>query len=267
MAKTQQPPPRKTVKARGALPAPRVAPSRDTTPWHAKTPTRVVMALVALALIGFIVKAVMDARDRADDRRADVRSVEQFERKVADLNTKVESVYQGLAEIPGAYLAGEVSQEEYVAQAEGWVTSFRELNDGIRNSAVSPDLEVLMDAKALYVQATTLYLDAAKVFLQAAAIPDAAEKEKATVLARNLFLHGASVYNMGDREMARLKNDFEINDPPLDIPAADLPLEEVQLPEPPPAPPASTDVEPGADVDPAAEAPAPAGPEAPAPTP
>lgn len=264
MAKTKQPPARKPVKARGALPSPRVAPHRDTTPWHGKTAVRIVMALVALALIAFIVKSIMDARERAADRRQEARAVEQFERRVLDLNQKTSAIYEQLGQVPGAFLAGALPVEEYRKAAEGWVTSFRELNQGIRNLETPEQPEGLADAKAHYVQGTVIYLDAAKVFVSAAAIADPAEREKATVLARNLFLHGTSVYAEGDRSITEMKNDFELNDPPSPVPPANLPEEEVQLPPPPAAPAAPVGpAAPGTSVDPAA----PAAPVAPPPAP
>jgi hypothetical protein len=257
MAKTKQPPARKPVKARGALPSPRVAPQRDNTPCHGKTGIRIVMALVALALIAFIVNLVMDARDRAADRRQEARSVEQFERRVLDLNQKNSAVYEQLSQVPGAFLAGALPVEEYRTATEAWVTSFRELNQGIRNLEVPADLEGLVEAKAHYVQGTILYVDAAKVFVAAAAITDPAEREKTTVLGRNLFLHGTSVYAEGDRTITVMKNEYELNDPPAPVPAPALPEEEVQLPPAPAAPVAPVDpMAPGTSVEPAPAPPA-----------
>ena len=259
MAKTKQPPARKPIKARGALPAPRVAPERDNTPWHGKIGARIAMAVAALAIIAFIVNTVLDARERAEARRQDGRAVEQFERRVLDLNTKIGSVYEGLSQAPGAFLAGALPEEEYRTQAEGWITSFRELNQSIRNLEAPTDIEALQEAKAHYVQGTIIYLDAAKVFLSAASIDDPPAREQTLVLARNLFLHGTSVYGMGDRVLTELKNELQLNDPPEPPPAPTLPEEEVQLPAPPAAP-----TDPAAGMTP--EAPAPAAP-APAPAP
>lgn len=265
MAKIKQPPARKPVKARGALPSPRVAPQRDNTPWHGKTGVRIVMALVALALVAFIVNLIMDARERAADRRQEARAVEQFERTVVNLNTKSSAVYEQLSQVPGAFLAGALPVEEYRKATEGWVTSFRELNQGIRNLGTPEDFDRLTDAKAHYVQGTTIYIDAAKVFAAAAAITDPAEREKAAVLGRNLFLHATSVYAEGDRVVAEMKNEYEINDPPSPVPAPALPEEEVQLPPPPAAPQAPVGpAGPGTSVDPAAPAAQMAPPAAPA---
>ncbi|MEX0791109.1 MAG: hypothetical protein WD178_10075 [Actinomycetota bacterium] len=244
MAKTKQPPARKPIKARGALPSPRVAPQRDNTPWHGKIGPRIAMAVAALAVLAFIVNAIMDARDRAEARQADGRAVEQFERRVLDLNSKIGDVYEGLGQAPGALLAGVLPVEEYRTQADGWVTSFRELNQSIRNLEIPPDPEGLHEAKAHYVQGTVIYLDAAKVFLTAAAVEDPAERERIAVLGRNLFLHGAGVYSMGDRVITEMKNELELNDPPQPLPAPALPEEEVPLPAPPAAPPAPEEMVP-----------------------
>jgi hypothetical protein len=258
MAKTTKTPPRKTVKARGALPSPRVAPQRDTTPWHGKIGPRIGMALAAIALIAFIVVTILNARERAEARRQDVRAVEQFERRVADLNSKIEPVLQGLSQAPGAFLAGALPVEEYRTQAESWVTTFRDLNQGIKNLEADPEIEGLVEAKAHYVQGTMIYLDAAKIFVAAAAITDPAEREKTTVLGRNTFLHGTYIYAFGDRDITKLKNEYELNDPPVDPQPPTLPEEEIEI-QPPPAPEAPP-ADPAAPAEPPAAPPAPAAP-------
>lgn len=259
MPKTKQPAPRKPVKARGALPAPRVAPQRDTTPWYQRTRFRVLMALAGLVIIAVGVKMVLDARERAEERRRDVRSIEQFERRVQDLNLDIQAVYEQLSLAPGQFLAGVLPEADYRTQAESWIEDFRELNTGIRNAEVPDDLETLVEAKAHYVQATTIYIDAAKVFLSAAHIPDPAQREASTVLGRNLFLHAAAVYGMGDREIVRIKNEFDLNDPEAELPAPQLMEEEVPIPPPPPpAPGDPSTVAPPAPAPEAAPAPAPA---------
>lgn len=260
MAKTKQPPPRKPVKARGSLPSPRVAPQRDTTPWYKKTRFRIALVILLLAAAAFGAKLVIDARARAEERRLDVRAIGQFERRVQDLNLEIQPVYEELAQAPGALLAGELPVEDYRTQAAGWVESFRRLNQGIRNVETPEDIEGLQEVKASYVQATTIYLDAAKMFLAAADMPDPEARTRATVLARNTFLHGAAVYGMGDRAMVRLQNEYDLNDPPSELPPPTTPEEEVPLPPPPAAPdpaagPGPAGVEPDpATVDPAAPA-------------
>ncbi|HVL51747.1 MAG TPA: hypothetical protein VM754_09655 [Actinomycetota bacterium] len=264
MAKTKQPAPRKPVKARGSLPSPRVAPERDTTPWYKKTKFRILIGLLALIVLAVVINIVLDARERGADRRRDARAIGQFERRVQDLNLNIEPVYEGLGQSPGAFLAGELPQSEFRAQAEGWVQNFRDLNQGMRNLEVPFHLEGLQEAKASYVQATTIYVDAAKIFLLAADIADLEAREEAAVLARNTFLHGVAVYGMGDRSLTRIKNEYDLNDPEAQLPAPSLPEEEVQVQPPPPA------QDPAAVQPPEAEEPAtvePQGPQEPAPAP
>ncbi|HEX2052603.1 MAG TPA: hypothetical protein VHJ78_02610 [Actinomycetota bacterium] len=260
MAKTKQPAPRKPVKARGALPAPKVAPQRDTTPWYKKTRTRVLFGIAALLVLAFVVNLVLDARERAESRRRDVRAVEQFERRVQDLNLDIQGVYQALGEAPGAFLAGAIPQPEFRTAAEGWVESFRRLNQRIRAVEIPADIEGLQETKAHYVQASTIYIDAAKMFVAAADTPDPAARERATVLARNTFVHAVAVYSMGDRELTKLKNEFELNDPPEDPPAPTLPEEEPPMPPPapaaPPAAPGTVNPSPAASAPAASPAPA-----------
>lgn len=213
------------------------------------------MGLVALALIAFAVVSILNARERAEARRQDIRAVEQFERRVADLNSKIEPVLQGLSQAPGAFLAGALPVEEYRTQAESWVATFRELNQGIKNLEADPEIEGLVEAKAHYVQGTMIYLDAAKIFVAAAAITNPAQRETTTVLGRNTFIHGTYVYAFGDRSITKLKNEYELNDPPVPPQPPTLPEEEIEI-QPPAAPEGA--------VPPPADPAAPAAPEAPA---
>lgn len=250
MDRKKKPEPRKPVKARGSLPSPRVAPTRDTTPWFRKPKWMALMAVGALAVLLIAVNVIMDMRDRADQRDREVRAIGQFERRVVDLNIAIQPIYEELGQAPGAYLAGALSPEEYQEQTQRWVDSFRQLNMGIRNLEVPDNVTDLVQAKAHYVQATTIYVDAAKVFLLGASITEPAEAESATVLGRNLFLHGAAVYGMGDRDLIKLKNDYNLNDPAVDIPAPQMPEEEIPLPPAEPAEP-SIEVEPAPEGEPA----------------
>lgn len=241
MAKSKQPAPRKPVKARGSLPAPKVAPERDTTPWYNKTKYRAIVAVVALLLLALIAKLVVDARADAQQRGVDIRAIEQFERRVTDLNLQVQPVYQSLGEAPGAFLAGMLPEEQYREVAEGWVEIFRTLNSGLRSTQAPERVEALHEAHGLYVQATTIYIDAAKMFLAAASIPDLEERENALVLARNTFLHASTVYAMGDRALTRVRNEYGLNQPPVPLPEPQLLEEEIPL-EPAPDEPTPEDL-------------------------
>lgn len=252
MRKKKPPPPRKTVKAKGAIPTPVVAPKRVVLPWYKKRGNQVGVAFLSLLLILFLVNVFSDLKDSREKKRLEVRAVEQFERKVSLLNAPLNAVFQSIQPTTDGLVAGTVPVEDYRKAADIWLQEFRKLYVGIKDSKVPSDLESLVEAKALYSQGALIYVDAAKVYIQAAAAagPD---REAALTLAENLLTHAGAVASMGEREFQRLKNDLELNDPVVELPEALIPEEEAPLPPAAPVP-----------VDPAAPgAPVPGAPGAP----
>lgn len=244
MTKKAAPPPRKTIRARGAIPAPVVAPKRVLIPWYKKRGSQAGLAFLALLLVLFLVNVISDLSDSREKKRLEVRAVEQFERKVALLNAPLGAVFQSLKPATDALKAGTLPPEEYKKLAKGWVEEFRKLYTGIKGTKVPADLEGLLEAKALYAQGSLLLVDAAKILAQASG----PERDAAFTLAQNLLSHAGAVTTMGEREFQRLKNELELNDPTVDLPEALIPEEEAPVPPaappvPPPdpaAPPAAT---------------------------
>jgi hypothetical protein len=220
------------MKARGALPAPVVAPRRVNLPWYKRRNVQLGIAFAVIFLGVFLFNVVKDIREGSDDKKLQVRSIEQFERRLQLLNAPLAAVYEALQTSPDQFLAGSLSLDDYRKQAEGWVEEFRKLYTGIRDAEVREDLEPLVEAKALFSQGSVVILDAAKTLLQAASV-EGASREALIDLGRNLLSHGGAVVNMGELQIQRVKNEFDLNDPPAEIPAPVIPEEQAPLPQPP----------------------------------
>lgn len=235
MRKKVTPTPRKTIKARGALPAPVVSPKRVVLPWYKKRGNQAGIAFLALLLTLFLFNVFSDLSDSREKKRLEVRAVKQFERKVSLLNAPLGAVFQSIKPATDGLVAGTVPVEEYRKAANVWLEEFRKLYTGIKGTKVPADLEGLVEARALYSQGALIYLDAAKVLIQAAAVPGA-EREATKKLGESLLAHAEAVATMGEREFQRLKNRLELNDPVVRLPKAPIPEEEVPLPAAAPAP-------------------------------
>ncbi|MEX2551890.1 MAG: hypothetical protein WD627_02660 [Actinomycetota bacterium] len=220
------------MKARGALPAPVVAPRRINLQWYKRRNVQLGIAFAVVFLGVFLFNVVKDIREGSDDKKLQVRSIEQFERRLQLLNAPLAAVYQALQTSPGQLLAGSLSVDDYRTQAEGWVEEFRKLYTGIREAEVREDLEPLIEAKALFSQGSVLLLDAAKAHLQAASV-EGVPRQELIDLGRNLLTHGSAVVNMGELQIQRVKNEFDLNDPPVELPAPVIPEEEAPPPQPP----------------------------------
>ena len=233
---------RKPIKARGALPAPVVAPRRTNLPWYKRRNVQLGIAFGVIFLGVFLFNVVKDLREGEGDERLQIRSIEQFERKLQLLNAPLGGVYEAMQTSPDQFLAGTLPVDDYRKQAEGWVEEFRKLYTGIKTAEIREDLEPLLEAKALFSQGSVLLLDAAKAHLSAASV-EGPPRDESIKLGRNLLTHGSSVINMGERQIQKVKNDFDLNNPPVELPAPVIPEEEAQ---PPPAPVPETPASPDA---------------------
>lgn len=202
--------------------------------WYKRRKNQAIIAVVLLFLIAFFTKVGMDLAANADERERRARIIGQFERRVQLLNADLPATFEQVSASPGAYLAGELPEEEFQQQADSWVESFRELHQGIRDTEVPEDMEKLIEARGLFVQSALIFTDAAKTFALAPAIEDAARREDALVLARNELIHGSAVLAMAERRFVDAQNELGVNDPPADLPGVQLPEEEAPLPPPPP---------------------------------
>lgn len=255
MPKSKQPPPRKPVKAKGALPAPVTAPERVEVVWYKQRKNQAIIAVVLLLVLAFAVKTGIDLAERADVRDRQVRALEQFERRVQLLNSELPETFQQISASPGAYLAGSLSQEEFQQQTDAWVETLRDYHQGLNNTEVPEDMPALKEAQGLYAQSSLIFVDAAKTFGLAPSIDDPQRREDTLVLARNEFLHGSAVLAMAERRFVDARNILGLNDPEAVLPQVQFPEEEQPIP-----PPAD---EPGAEVSPLpVESPLPAEPPA-----
>jgi hypothetical protein len=254
MPKKEQASSRKPVKARGALPAPVVAPKRVEVAWYKRRPVQLGIAfgVIFLAILAFNV--IKDLREGSREEKLQVRSIQQFERKLQLLNAPLATVYQSLQSSTDQFLAGTLAAEEYRKQADGWVEEFRKLYVGIKETEVREGLDSLLEAKALFTQGAVVLLDGGKLFQQAPSLEGPA-REASVNLGRNLLGHGGAIIGMGERRIQEVKNDFDLNESDAELPAPVIPEEE--LPAPPPTVP-----EPAATPDPAATPAAPASPAA-----
>jgi hypothetical protein len=252
MPKKEQASSRKPVKARGALPAPVTAPKRVEVTWYKRRQFQVAIVFGAIFLAVLAFNVIRDLREGSREEKLQVRSIQQFERKLQLLNAPLTEVYQSLQTSTEQFVAGTVAAEEYRRQADGWVEEFRKLYVGIKETEVRAGLDSLLEAKALFTQGAVVLLDGAKIFQQASSTEGPA-REASISLGRNLLAHGGAIIGMGERRIQEAKNDFDLNDPPAELPEPVIPEEEAPVPAP-------TALDPGAVPPPAADPTAPATP-------
>lgn len=235
---SRKPPPRKSIKARGALPVPRTAPRRVRLAWHQRLGTRIVGAIVFALLVVLAVKVFQDKQDRDGRKKDDIRAIQQFERKSEALRSSMEPVFDAINQAPSEFQQGKLSAEAFKEQTEGWLTEFTKLDAGLRARKVPPRLKGLTEARAMLVDGTVVYIDSIKQFQLAASLPDPAVRDEVIKQGYNLFSHAHSVFSKGQRLIERERRRLGVvkEDPASPNPLLQ-PANLVELEAPPPQPP------------------------------
>lgn len=234
MAKSKAPP-RKTIKARGALPVPRVAPQRSTKVWYKRRSFVIVFAVLALGVIAGAIFTTLNIIGNVNTKKDNARAVTLFERKVRLLQQPFEQVLGDMNTAPGEFAAGTLPAEEYKKLTATWLEEFRKLDNGLRERKVPANLPGLAQARAHFVQGTVIYIDAAKVFQLSAGLTDPALRDEAIKQGRNLVAHATSVYGIGQRKLVTLKKQFDVKGAGEEAKLlGPIPLPEEEVPPPPP---------------------------------
>lgn len=229
MAKKTKTPERRPVKAKGTLPAPRVAPKRSRIIWYKRRAIQVVGGVALAALLAAGIWMFLDARGKDRDRR---RAVERFERAVNSAAASVSEIVGKMNSVPGELASGAKSPDEYRAEADGWIEALREFDSRMRERDVTLELS---EARALYVHGAVLFLDAAKTLRLAADVSGEA-REEVLSRGRDLLAHATSAVSIAQQVLAKVKLAVGLDVP---TPEGGLPQEFPLTPEkaPPPQPP------------------------------
>lgn len=232
MAKGKKTPARRPVKARGSLPAPRVAPTRrPRVVWYRRRRIQIAGGVFLVGLVALGVWLFLDARAEAREAR---RAVERFDRAVSAMVASASDALGEMSSAPEEFRTGSLPADEFLKRTEAWLTALRQVDSRLRARAVPGSLT---ESRALLVQGIVLFIDAAKSFQAAAKLTDAPLRDDAIGQGRNVALHAAAVFAMGRRELLKAKQEIG-----LPISEAERPLlqQEIQLPTeeaPPPPPP------------------------------
>lgn len=198
-------PPRKPIKARGALPTPKTSPVRVQRRWYHRRELQSIGVVIVLIAIVLITRAVLDWREDRAEHKQQVRQVRAFERKLQLLLLPNGDLLQAINRAPGELQAGTLPPEEFIKQTEVWLEKFRALDLALRERKVPPTFKSLVEARAMLVQGSVVYIDAVKQFQAAAAIADPAIRAKVLKEAQSTIIHATSIFGNGQRAIAALR--------------------------------------------------------------
>lgn len=225
---------KRPIKARGAAPAPKVAPRRVSVVWYRKRSVQIVGALGVLAVLGVAVLLFFQWRRGVEERRREQRAIRQFDRSISVLAVSLQKTEQEMSTEPQRFKSGELSQEDFKKKTEEWQNAFTDLSTELRQKTVPDKLE---ESRALLVEGAVLYLDAVKVFQTAAAIQDQALRDQALQQGTNIANHAGFSLGMGRRSLEREKRLAGIASEGASFLDQPIPLPEEEVVPQPPVPP------------------------------
>jgi hypothetical protein len=203
---------RKPIKAKGALPAPKVAPRRKTRVVFTRRRMNQALvalgALVVLALGGLGVKLILDARHQANQRASETSAVRKFDQKFTALISKAGQSLSDMNSAPEEFRSGKIAGADFKKKTDEWVLAIKEFDKGLRSVSIPTKQSQLTETRALFVNGVVGFLDAAKIFGLAATTTDPASRTAALDQGKTLLSHGGSVFGLGQRALNDLKQKY-----------------------------------------------------------
>jgi len=196
---------------------------------------------IILIIAGFNISKSIS---RSSKEHADaVRAVQQFDRKVQDVQSPLSSVLSATTKTTADFAAGKLPKDEYLKQVDSWLAQFRSSDTDLRKRKIATTMPRLEEARAMFVDGVIVFIDAAKSFQLAGTAADPAIRDQAIKQGNNLISHGTTLVFTGQRILQELKQENGLvkatpgapgASPEPDVspapPAIQLPTEEAPVP-------------------------------------
>lgn len=237
MAKSKSSAHRKPAKAKGSLPAPRIAPKRKDVPIHKRRPLQIAAAVVIAGIIGLLIWRALDARGDSEKER---RAIRRFENSANLLFNGLNETVSEMSTQPTELGTGLTPPDQFQARSDEWIKKLREVNESLREKKIPSELN---EARSLAVHSVLFFLDAAKSLKLAAQVPEGDARVAAIANGENLMSHAQSLIALFQREMNRVKlehgmvsrTESGLNEP-IELPPEEkeppIPLGEPNQPQP-----------------------------------
>lgn len=226
-------PARPPIKAKSALPAPRVAQKKIHIPWHKRPLVRIGALVVVLAVL---VLAVLEVHSfwkhhtTTTHYKAQVKAFDtQFESELSPISTFLTQAQNS----PPQFIGGLMKKPDYVSQTAQWYATMQTLNNQL---TASKPPKPLLTAKAELIQGVQVFIDAIKQFSLAGTTTDKDAAAQLVQYGTNTVTHAETVFSDGAQNEKIVVHDYGLPLPQGETPAS--------LQSPPPAPPETTTVSP-----------------------
>ena len=216
-------PPRRPVKAKGTIPAPRVGHRATRRPWYKHRQIQLIGGLIAVVVIVLAVTQFMAWRDRVSTRESERKAVKTFDDKLQALQGELIEPLNGIQAVPDQFQNGQIKADDYKAAAQKWLATFQRTATELRSLSPPADL---VTTRAHFVEAAVIFVDAVRTFQLAAQTTEPAVRDEAILLAKRETNHAETIYTNALKELATAKKAVGL--PAGSLPdAPELPQEDV----------------------------------------
>jgi len=231
MAKTaKNAPPRKPVRARGAIPVPKSSPPRSRSAWYRRSGYQLIAIAVGIALIGTFLKVGGDFLHSRKEQKINSKAVRKFDQAYQLAKAPLVDILSSLATVPANVASGKLSAPDLKKQSDTWLTEFRKLDSTLRSATVSPGPPELDEVRALLVQGNIVLIDSVKDLQLGASASDIGVRDQALKAGLNIAAHGQNILATGENKLTDLKVRFGIGKRPQTTPAGISSPQPIQLP-------------------------------------
>ncbi len=230
---------RPPVRAKSALPAPKVAPKRVHTPLLRRRSVQAVLAVLVVGLAALGVWRGLRFWHHHQGTQKAKAGVKAFDSQYQAQLTPLYTVLDQIGNSPQQFQAGLMPQPTYVSQTAQWLESFRAFA-GQMQSAKAP---AAVDApRALLVQATDVFIDGVTILQLAGSASDLTLRKQLIEQGRNIIFHASGVFKNAQVEEAKVVAAYHLGKPPAkaDLTPVSPPETAAPAPSPTPTSPTST---------------------------
>jgi len=220
------PPARPPVRAKSALPAPRVARKRVHIPWYRQRGVQITGGIVVLVLLFFAVKFGLKFWHHHTTTQHYKTAAKEFDGRFRAAITPLTNVFNQESTTPSSFLLGSVSQTAYVSQTAEWLSAFRSFSSQAQAAKPPPPMQ---KARAEMVQAADVFIDAVKDFQVAGTTTDGKARTTLIQQASSTWSHGVAVLETALQDEAIVLHNYALPLPSQVSPSS--------LSSPPPMPP------------------------------
>lgn len=200
-------PSRPPVRAKSALPAPRVTHKRVHIAWHQRRSIRVGGGIGVLIILGLVVLFGLRFWHHHQTTQHNKAAIKKFDAQLQQDFTPLSDIFSQATTSPQSFLAGTLAQADYVSQTARWLSTFQGLEHQLTSASTPPPM---VKARALTDQGVVVFIDAIRLYQLAGTTADAATRAALVQQGNNTLAHAEAVFANGVQEEAQVVHNYRL---------------------------------------------------------